>query len=152
MHDPSAVVSSVHPRVSSVPSTSQRIPIHRLGLPGGRFGAPGLCPLSRDSTGPDVQHARQAADARRYAGMMAPDSGDDPYITWPPHPDPEAEELLRQANRDEYVIWFHEGVYTLVSPDGTKDFQFLGRVVASSGVWRHMISELRDWLEQTSGR
>jgi len=50
------------------------------------------------------------------------------------------------------VIWFHEGVYTLVSPHGTKDFQLLGRVVASSGVWRHMISELRDWLEQTSKR
>lgn len=106
----------------------------------------------RDSTGPDVEHAWQAADARRYAGTMAPDSGDDPYITWPPHQDPEVEELFRQANRDEYVIWFHEGVYTLVSPDGTKDFQFLGRVVASSGVWRHMISELRDWLEQTSKR
>jgi len=48
------------------------------------------------------------------------------------------------------VIWFHGGVYTLVSPDGMKDFQFLGRVVASCGVWRHMVSELRDWLEQAA--
>ena len=65
---------------------------------------------------------------------------------------PRLRSFFRQAIRDEYVIWFHEGVFTLVSPDRIKDFQFLGRVVASSGVWRHMISELRDWLEQTSGR
>jgi len=81
---------------------------------------------------------------------MASASGDDPYITWPPHPDPDVEELFRQANRDDYVIWRHEGVYTLVSPDATKDMQFLGRVVASSGIWRLMVNELRDWLAQTA--
>jgi hypothetical protein len=86
----------------------------------------------------------------RYAGLMVPESGDDPYITWPPHPDCEVEQMFRQANRDGYVLYRHEGVYTLVSPDATEDFQFLGRVVASSGAWRHMISELRDWLERTA--
>lgn len=81
---------------------------------------------------------------------MASGSDDDPYNTWPPHPDPEVEEIFLGANRASYVIHFLEGTYTLVSPDATEDFQFLGRVVASSGVWRHMVSELRDWLEQTA--
>lgn len=80
---------------------------------------------------------------------MAPVSGDDPYITWPPHPDPEVEQVFRQANRDDYVIYFHEGVYTLVSPDGLKTMPFLGRVVSSSAAWRHMVGDLRRWLEQT---
>ena len=86
----------------------------------------------------------------QYAETMAPGSDDDPYITWPPHPDPETEEIFLQANRAGYVIYFYEGIYTLVSPDATEDFQFLGRMVASSGVWRHLVSELRDWLEQTA--
>src|SRR5215467_8500835 len=30
---------------------------------------------------------------------MAPVGGDDPYITWPPHPDPEVEQMFREANR-----------------------------------------------------
>jgi len=66
---------------------------------------------------------------------MAATSGDDPYITWPPHPDPEVEEIFRQANRAGYVIFRHEGVYTLVSPDGLKTMPFLGRVVPSSAIW-----------------
>lgn len=57
---------------------------------------------------------------------MAPVSGGDPYITWPPHPDPEVEEIFREANRREYVIYLHKGVYTLVSP-GLHTMSFLGR-------------------------
>jgi hypothetical protein len=64
---------------------------------------------------------------------MPPASGDDPYITWPPH-----------------LIWRHEGIYTLVSPDGTEDYQFLGRVVASSGIWRLMVNDLQGWLARTA--
>jgi len=79
---------------------------------------------------------------------MAPVSGDDPYITWPPHVDPQVEQIFREANRAGYVIFRHGDVYTLVSP-GMKEMQFLGRVVSSSAIWRHMVSELRDWLEQT---
>ncbi len=82
---------------------------------------------------------------------MVPVSGDEPLTTWPPHPDPEVEEMFLEANRDGYVIFRLGGVYTLVSPDNEKQMQFLGRVVASSGVWRHMVSELRDWLDQTKG-
>ena len=80
---------------------------------------------------------------------MAPASGDEPYITWPPHPDAEVEQMFRQANRDDYVIYFHDGVYTLVSPDGLKTMPFLGRVVSSSAAWRAMVGDLRRWLEQT---
>jgi hypothetical protein len=80
---------------------------------------------------------------------MAPATGDDPYVTWPPHPDPDVEEMFLQANRDGYTIICLEDVYTLVSPDNEQQFEFLGRVVASSGIWRHLISELRDWLGQT---
>ena len=111
----------------------------------------------RDSTGPDVQHVWQAADVRRYAGTMASGSGDDPYKTWAPHPDREVEELFLQANRNGYIIcqvgndvYQHDDkVYTLISPDGTKALEFLGRVVASSGIWRYMVNDLRDWLAQT---
>ena len=95
---------------------------------------------------------------RRYAEPMAPGSDDDPYKTWAPHPDHEVEELFLQANRDGYIIcqigndvYQHEDkVYTLISPDGTKDYQFLGRVVASSAIWRLMVNDLRDWLAQTA--
>jgi len=76
-------------------------------------------------------------------------SGDDPYITWPTHPDPEVEEMFREANQAGYVIFRHEGVYTLVSPGLEEDMQFLWRVVPSSAVWRHMVAELRAWLERT---
>jgi hypothetical protein len=81
---------------------------------------------------------------------MPPADGDEPYVTWPPHPDPEVEELFRQANRAGYVVFRHEGVYTLVSP-GLEDMQFLGRVVSSSAIWRLMIADLRNWLERTRG-
>ncbi len=81
---------------------------------------------------------------------MAPPRGDDPYVTWPPHLDPDVEEMFLQANRDGYTIVFLEGVYTLVSPDNEQQFEFLGRVVASTGIWRHMVNELRVWLEQTA--
>jgi hypothetical protein len=57
--------------------------------------------------------------------------------------------MFLQANRDRYVIFRLVSVYTLVSPDNEKQMQFLGRVVASSGIWRHLVNELRDWLEQT---
>jgi hypothetical protein len=80
---------------------------------------------------------------------MAPVGGDEPRTTWLAHPDPEVEEMFLQANRDGYVIFRLGNVYTLVSPDNEKQMQFLGRVVASSGIWRHLVNELRDWLEQT---
>jgi len=47
------------------------------------------------------------------------------------------------------VIFRHEGVYTLVSPDGLKTMPFLGRVVPSSAIWRHMVGDLQSWLERT---
>lgn len=53
------------------------------------------------------------------------------------------------ANRAGYVIYDHKGVYTLVSP-GFKTMSFPGRVVASSGIWRVMIADLRDWLAHTT--
>ncbi len=81
---------------------------------------------------------------------MAPDSGDEPDITWPPHPDTAVEQMFREANRAGYVIYHHKGIYTVVSPGSEEDFQFLGRVVGSSAIWRHMVSELRDWLERTA--
>ena len=56
--------------------------------------------------------------------------------------------MFPEANRAGYVIFRHGDVYTLVSP-GMKEMQFLGSVVSSSAIWRHMVSELRDWLEQT---
>jgi hypothetical protein len=77
-------------------------------------------------------------------------SGDDRYITWFPHPDPEVEQIFREADRAGYVIYQHKGVYTLVSPDVTEDFQFLGRVVSSSAGWRLMITDLRNWLARTA--
>jgi hypothetical protein len=79
---------------------------------------------------------------------MAPVSGDDDNATWPEHPDPEVEQIFREANRAGYVIFRHDGVYTLVSP-GFKTMEFLGRVVASSGIWRLMVTDLREWLAQT---
>jgi hypothetical protein len=79
---------------------------------------------------------------------MAPAGGDDPYITWSPHPDPEVEQIFREANRAGYVIYRHKGVYTLVSP-GLKTMDFLGRVVPSSGIWRLLVTDLRNWLAHT---
>jgi hypothetical protein len=76
--------------------------------------------------------------------------GGDRYITWFPHPDPEVEQIFREADRAGYVIYQHKGVYTLVSPDVTEDFQLLGRVVPSSAVWRLMINDLRRWLARTA--
>jgi hypothetical protein len=32
------------------------------------------------------------------------------------------------------------------------DFYFVGRVVPSSAAWRHMVRELREWLELTGRR
>jgi hypothetical protein len=77
-------------------------------------------------------------------------SGNGGYKTWPPHPDPEVEQIFRGADRAGYVIYQHKGVYTLVSPDVTEDFQFLGRVVSSSAAWRLMINDLRRWLARTA--
>lgn len=54
------------------------------------------------------------------------------------------------ANRAGYVIYDHNGMYTLVAPDSHTTMIFLGRVVASSAIWRHVIAELRDWLKHTA--
>jgi hypothetical protein len=80
---------------------------------------------------------------------MPPAEDDEPYITWPAHPDHEVQEMFRQANRDGFVIYKHKGVYTLTSPDNTKDYQFLGRIVASSGIWRLVVRDLQNWITRT---
>ena len=110
------------------------------------------CARRRDSGphGPWSASSPGAILATGQAGQMASAHGDDPYITWPPHPDPEVEQLFRQADRDGYVIYCHGGVYTLVSPGATEDFHVLGRVVASSGIWRLQVNDLREWLAQTA--
>jgi len=79
---------------------------------------------------------------------VVPVSGDDLRVTWPQHPDPEVEQMFRDANQAGYVIFRIENVYTLVSPDN-KTMNFLGRVVASSGIWRLMVRDLQGWLAQT---
>jgi hypothetical protein len=72
----------------------------------------------------------------------------DPYVTWPRHPDDHVEDLFRQANRDDFVIVHLDGMYTLISPDGTQDMQFQDYVVPSSLAWRVVVRQLEDWLEQ----
>jgi hypothetical protein len=72
----------------------------------------------------------------------------DPYITWPPHPDGHVEDLFRQANRDDFVIVHLDGIYTLISPDGTREMQFQDYVVPSSAAWRVVVRQLELWLEQ----
>jgi hypothetical protein len=79
---------------------------------------------------------------------MGPADDGDPYITWPPHPDGHVEDLFRQANRDDFVIVYQDGMYTLISPDGTKDMQFLDYKVPSSLAWRVVVRQLEGWLEQ----
>ena len=72
----------------------------------------------------------------------------DPYITWPPHPDDHVEDLFRQASRDDFVIVHLDGIYTLISPDGTQEMQFQDYVVPSSAAWRVVVRQLELWLEQ----
>lgn len=83
---------------------------------------------------------------------MEPVSGGDRYITWPPHPDPLVERMFRDADRAGYTIVQVKGMYMLVTPDVLDDYYFVGRVVPSSAVWRHMVRELREWLESTGRR
>lgn len=72
----------------------------------------------------------------------------DPYRTWPTHPDGHVEDLFRQANRDDFVIVHLDGMYTLISPDGTQEMQFQDYVVPSSAAWRVVVRQLELWLEQ----
>lgn len=72
----------------------------------------------------------------------------DPYVTWPPHPDGHVEDLFCQANRDDFVIVHLDGIYTLISPDGTQEMQFQDYVVPSSAAWRVVVRQLELWLEQ----
>lgn len=83
---------------------------------------------------------------------MEPVSGGDRYITWLPHPDPLVERMFRDADRAGYTIVRVKGLYMLVTPDVLDDYYFVGRVVPSSAAWRHMVRELRDWLESTGRR
>jgi hypothetical protein len=69
---------------------------------------------------------------------MEPVGGGDRYLTWPPHPDSLVERMFRDADRVRY--------------DVLDDFYFVGRVVPSSAAWRHMVRELREWLELTGRR
>jgi hypothetical protein len=80
---------------------------------------------------------------------MPPADGDDSYITWDPHPDAEVEEIFGQANRDGFVIFRLGHVYTVVSPDATKAMEFPDHLPASSGIRRHMVNDLRNWLAHT---
>ena len=41
-----------------------------------------------------------------------------------------------------------DGMYTLVSPDGTQEMQFQDYVVPSSAAWRVVVRQLELWLEQ----
>jgi hypothetical protein len=72
----------------------------------------------------------------------------EPHVTWPRHPDDHVEELFRQANRDDFVIVHLDGMYTLLSPDGTQEMQFQDYVVPSTGAWRVVVRQLEGWLEQ----
>ncbi|MGH3192433.1 MAG: hypothetical protein ACRDOL_35335 [Streptosporangiaceae bacterium] len=83
---------------------------------------------------------------------MEPASEGDRYITWPPHPDPLVEQMFRDADRAGYTIVQVKGVYMLITPDVLDDFYFIGRVVPSSAAWRHMVRELREWLDVTGRR
>lgn len=82
-------------------------------------------------------------------GIVEPFGGEDPK-TWSPHPDREVEKMFCEANRNGYVVYHHGGMYTLVSPGLEETFNFPGRVVASSGIWRTMIADLRRWLAHTA--
>ena len=83
---------------------------------------------------------------------MEPVSGGGRYITLPPHPDPLVDEMFRDADSAGYTIVQVKGLYMLVTPDVLDDFYFVGRVVPSSAAWRHMVSELREWLALTGRR
>ncbi len=72
----------------------------------------------------------------------------EPYRTWPRHPDDHVEDLFRQANRDDFLIVHLDGMYTLMSPDGTQELQFQDYVVPSSGAWRAVVRQLEEWLAQ----
>jgi hypothetical protein len=49
---------------------------------------------------------------------------------------------------DDFVIVHLDGMYTLVSPDGTQEVQFQDYVVPSSAAWRVVVRQLELWLEQ----
>jgi hypothetical protein len=62
------------------------------------------------------------------------------------------EQMFSDADRAGYTIMRIKGVYMLVTPDVLADFYFGGRVVPSSAAWRHMVRELREWLDSTGQR
>jgi len=105
----------------------------------------------RGQTSPSTKHKRSQI-LRRPLDFMEPASGGDCYITWPPHPDPLVERMFRDADRAGYTIMQVKGVYMLVTPDVLDDYYFVGRVVSSSAAWRHMVRELREWLDFTGRR
>jgi hypothetical protein len=72
----------------------------------------------------------------------------DLYVTWPRHPDDYVQDLFLQANRDDFIIVYLDGMYTLISPDGLQEMQFQDYVVPSSGSWRVVVRQLEDWLVQ----
>jgi hypothetical protein len=47
------------------------------------------------------------------------------------------------------VIVHLDGIYTLISADGTQEMQFQDYVVPSSAAWRVAVRQLELWLEQT---
>jgi hypothetical protein len=73
---------------------------------------------------------------------------DEPYRTWPPHPDGQVESLFRQANRDDFVIVLLNGVYELASPDNEHTFQFQSYIVPNATVWQLIVRQLERWLER----
>jgi hypothetical protein len=106
---------------------------------------------SHGHTSPSAKQKRGQI-LRRTVNFMERASGGDRYITWPPHPDPLVEQMFRDADRAGYTIMQVKGVEMLVTPDVLDDFYFVGRVVPSSAAWRHMVRELRDWLDFTGRR
>jgi hypothetical protein len=54
--------------------------------------------------------------------------------------------LPRAALDDDFVIVHLDGMYTLISPDGTQEMQFQDYVVPSSAAWRVVVRQLEGWL------
>ena len=52
------------------------------------------------------------------------------------------------SNRDDFVIIHLDGMYSLISPDGTQEMQFQDYVVPSSAAWRVVVRQLELWLAQ----
>jgi hypothetical protein len=82
---------------------------------------------------------------------MPPLSGEDDSRDWPEHAVPEVEEIFQRAAAAGCIIFLHQGVYTVTSPDATTWMEFPARVPASSGIRRHMLADLRAQVARMLG-